>query len=260
MFENVNTVEQHAIIIVVLSNKNTEGPSLTAIEFNVGNRPEFLRENKPIESHVKKNELKLYKYVCQDPSVKKVKIHINTIAGGFQAFAFRNVPSEQELKNQAGRVMNGLVEITEDLMKDPVVIVINGADSATFSIVVQTITNIKDDWSYITLSEDVEFKARIAPNKVEIFEIVPIAASIYFDYKATGAVHVCRLNEDGVCADEGVPTLANSGDMKIEQFVERKAYVRVSNPSSDRLVEVTTIFHSKKEDRCELIKVGELTR
>lgn len=61
--------------------------------------------------------------------------------------------------------MNGVVEATENLMKDPVVIVISGPDSATFSIVVQPISQNKDDWSFITLSEDVEFKSRIAPNK-----------------------------------------------------------------------------------------------
>jgi len=49
------------------------------------------------------------------------------------------------------------------------------------------------------LSEDVEFKMKIASNKYEIFEIVPIAASIYFDYKATGPVHVCLLNVNMVC-------------------------------------------------------------
>lgn len=93
MFTNVNNVEQHAIIVVVMTNQVKDSKSLIALEYNVGNRPEFLRENKPIEAHLRKNELKIYKYVCQDPSIKKVRIHINTIAGGFQAHSFRSLPS-----------------------------------------------------------------------------------------------------------------------------------------------------------------------
>jgi len=65
--------------------------------------------------------------------------------------------------------------------------------------VLQTVTHIDSELSYITLSEDVEFKMKIASNKYEIFEIVPIAASIYFNYKATGPVHVCLLNVNMVC-------------------------------------------------------------
>lgn len=99
--------------------------------------------------------MKIYKYVCQDPSIKKVKIHINAITGGFQAHTYRNIPSEEDFKSQKSLVLNGLVEITENLMKDPVVIVFKGIDSATFSIVVQPISENIADWSYITLSEDV---------------------------------------------------------------------------------------------------------
>ncbi len=43
--------------------------SFTALEYNIGNRPEFLRENKPIESHVLKNELKVYKFVNNDNTI-----------------------------------------------------------------------------------------------------------------------------------------------------------------------------------------------
>jgi hypothetical protein len=81
MFSNINSVEQQATIIVVMANKQAEGSSFLAVEYNIGNRPEYLRENKPIEAHVAKQELKIYKYVCQDPAVKKVLIHINTVAG-----------------------------------------------------------------------------------------------------------------------------------------------------------------------------------
>ena len=44
----MNQVEQNAIVLVVLTNQEQNGTSVVAVEYNVGNRPEFLRENKPI--------------------------------------------------------------------------------------------------------------------------------------------------------------------------------------------------------------------
>lgn len=37
----------------------------------------------------------MYKYVCQDPSIKKVKIHINKLSGWFDTYALRRVPNDQ---------------------------------------------------------------------------------------------------------------------------------------------------------------------
>ena len=45
------------------------------------------------------------------------------------------------------------------------VIVISGVDSATYSIVVQPIQTDTEEMSFITLSEDVEFKIKIGANK-----------------------------------------------------------------------------------------------
>ena len=55
--------------------------------------------------------------------------------------------------------------MTDRLLDDPLVIIISGIDTATYSIVVQAITDIKEELSYITLSEDVQFKSKIAPNQ-----------------------------------------------------------------------------------------------
>ena len=54
MFNKVNLVEHRAVIVVVVKNMEIEKVSFSAIEYNVGNRHEFLRENKPIESYVRK--------------------------------------------------------------------------------------------------------------------------------------------------------------------------------------------------------------
>ena len=95
IFKNINIVEQNVIIIAIMTNLFESGPSFSALEYSVSNRPEFLRENRPMESHVRKNELKTYKYVCQDPSVKKVRIHVNTHFGKFEAFAYRHIPTQE---------------------------------------------------------------------------------------------------------------------------------------------------------------------
>ena len=34
-----------------------------------------------MESHVRKKQMKMYKYVCEDPNVKKVKVHLNVLFG-----------------------------------------------------------------------------------------------------------------------------------------------------------------------------------
>lgn len=79
-------------------------------------------------------------------------MHINTVAGLIEAYSFRKVPTEAQLNSQAGRVTNGRVEVSDNLMEDPVVIVITGTSSSTFSMVLQPITTSKEELSFITLS------------------------------------------------------------------------------------------------------------
>jgi hypothetical protein len=62
-----------------------------------------------------------------------------------------------------------------------------------------------------------------------------------------------------VCSEDKLPDLSNKGNITIEKFFDRKAYIKVRNPSSDRTVEVSSVFHSKKEEHCELMKLGELS-
>jgi hypothetical protein len=92
-------------------------------------------------------------------------------------------------------------ETTEKLTDEPLVIVIRGEDSATYSLVVQPVHKDEDEIDYITLSEDVEFKIKIAPNRYEIFEVVPILNSIFYNYKSSGAVQACVL-KDNVCQEK----------------------------------------------------------
>ena len=55
-----------------------------------------------------------------------------------------------------------------------------------------------------------------------------------------------------------MPTISNRGDIVINEFSDRYAYVKVGNPSSEHVVEVSSIFHSNKENNCELVGVGQL--
>ena len=55
------------------------------------------------------------------------------------------------------------------MLDDPIVIVVHGTDVSTYSLIVQSVTNDTSEYSFITLSEDVEFKIKLAANKFEIF-------------------------------------------------------------------------------------------
>ena len=108
-------------------------------------------------------------------------------------------------------------------------IVIHGEDSATFSLVVQSVHKDEDRLDFITLSEDVEFKIKIGPNKYEVFEVIPIQSSLFFSYKATGAVQTCVLS-NGVCEDKQA-NFTNEGELVYDPFFERVAYIKLRNPS-----------------------------
>jgi len=76
---------------------------------------------------------------------------------------------------------------------------------------------------------------KIGPNKYEVFEIVPIAASIFFEYKSTGAVHVCELNGNQICTDK-VGNFSNVGKITKETFIDRNLLIKVRNPSSTKTI------------------------
>lgn len=98
---------------------------------------------------------------------------------------------------------------------------------------------------------------KIASNKFEVFEIVPISSNIYFNYKSTGPLHVCALNQAMVCQEQNFTSLQNQGSINISDFHNRRAYIKVRNPLA-RTVEVKSIFHSKQEEHCELVKMGHV--
>lgn len=111
-------------------------------------------------------------------------------------------------------------------------VVIRGEDSATFSLVVQSVHKDENQLNFITLSEDVEFKIKIAPNKYEIFEVIPILKSLFFSYKATGAVQACVLS-NGVCEDKQA-NFTNEGEIVFDPFNERVVYIKLRNPSATK--------------------------
>lgn len=51
------------------------------------------------------------------------------------------------------------------MLEKPIVIVIKGEDSATYSITVQAVHKDNAEINSLVLSENVEFKTKIGPNK-----------------------------------------------------------------------------------------------
>lgn len=138
------------------------------------------------------------------------------------------------------------------------VILIQGKDSCTFSIIVQPIHKDTEQINSIVLSEEVEFKIKISPSKYEVLEVVPISSSIFFKYKSTGAVEVCPLNEEQECDKEDRVELSNQGEINFKEFNNRNQLIELRNPSSSKTIEVTTVYHSREERHCENRKIGHL--
>jgi hypothetical protein len=61
-------------------------------------------------------------------------------------------------------------------------------------VILQAIHDSNNEINSIVLSENVEFTTKLGPNKFEIFAVNPILGYISFNYKSSGAVHVCELN------------------------------------------------------------------
>ncbi len=66
--------------------------------------------------------------------------------------------------------------------------------------------------SSLTLTEDLEFSFKIKPQGSEVVEVVPIHDAIYFEYKASGSILVCALDEaTGDCEASYKPKLNKTG-------------------------------------------------
>jgi hypothetical protein len=107
---------------------------------------------------------------------------------------FRKIPTEDELNGNNYKVNGQILKVVDKLNELPIVIIIKGVESSTFSLLVQPIHQSQDIINSIVLSEDLEFKTKISPNGYEVFEINPINTAIYFKYKSSGPVHACALN------------------------------------------------------------------
>ena len=82
-------VEKEGNIIVKLTSiEQTEESidfNLVALEMMNKNKVQYLREDRPLEEKLAATEVKLYKYINSDESVKEIRIHLNEVAGTIKA-------------------------------------------------------------------------------------------------------------------------------------------------------------------------------
>ena len=57
----------------------------------------------------------MYKYVNQDPSISRVRFHLNKLSGDFEAMHFRHEPSQTEMSKVSNYIGSETFEVTERL-------------------------------------------------------------------------------------------------------------------------------------------------
>jgi hypothetical protein len=108
-----------------------------------------------------------------------------------------------------------------------------------------------------TISEDLTYTVKIQPNSFAIYEVVPIFYGFDFSYSASQSVIVCAINPttnsciDPTSSNLTAPNLGVKGSITKAQLVDRKGRVKITNPFSDSIAEVTFIFHSRQAEHCE---------
>ena len=89
--------------------------------------------------------------------------------------------------------------------------------------------------------------------------MVPIHDAIYFEYKASGSILVCGLDEQtGECEEAYKPKLNKTGEINIEHYKGRSKLFKLTNPSQFDIVQATVVYHSNDVVHCEQRQVGKL--
>jgi hypothetical protein len=112
-----------------------------------------------------------------------------------------------------------------------------------------------------TISEDLTYTVKLQPNSYSIYEVVPIYNSFDFTYSSSQSIIVCAINpKTNACIDPDSPkvtppNLGTRGSITKAELLNRKARIKMTNPFSDSIAEVTFIFHSREFDHCEVDKL-----
>jgi hypothetical protein len=124
---------------------------------------------------------------------------------------------------------------------------------AIFGISMQVIhkSSIHKNVTIATISEDLTYTVKLQPSSYSIYEVVPIFHGFDFTYSSSQSVIVCALNpKTNTCIDpqgpqQNAPNLATRGSITKAELIDRKARIKITNPFSDSVAEVTFIFHSR---------------
>ena len=123
----------------------------------------ILRDGRVVEEKVNGNEERYYKYVNNDPSISKIIVNLNTISGVVDLFGQRKdfrASSEIPLIVEKGKI-NALT--VKDNVTEPLYLKVQGLVNSIYTIGIRTEHEDHPFSSSITLSEDVEYKFKLAP-------------------------------------------------------------------------------------------------
>jgi hypothetical protein len=151
-------------------------------------------------------------------------------------------------------------------LTQPIYASVNAQTKAIFGISMQIIhkSSLNKNVNIATISEDLTYTVKIQPNSFAIYEVVPIFYDFSFSYSASQSVIVCSINpQTNSCLDPKGEKLANpnlgvKGVITKAQLADRKAMIKITNPFSDSIAEVTFIFHSRVFNHCDGKRIGQV--
>ena len=274
LLKKINAAEEEATIIIKFTDTRTAeevkvaaeskqaGFNLVAVELVNNNKVAYLREGRPLEEKLGEKELKLYKYINSDPNVQEIRIHVNEIAGHVTV---NGVVSGEDRTSSIQVVPEGnTLRFTKNLTQ-PIYASVLADSKAIFGISMQVIHKSEASGvSVVSISEDLTYTVKIQPSSYAIYEVTPIFYDFSFSYSSSQSVIVCAVNPaTNSCVDpQGEklpnPNLSVKGEIEKATLTDRKARVKITNPFSDSIAEVSFIFHSRRLSHCEDKLIGKV--
>jgi hypothetical protein len=265
--KRVNTVEKEGNIVVRLEVRekapDSVGYNLVAVELFNNNKVQYLREDRPLEEKLMAHEVKVYKYVNSDPTVKEIRVHVNEISGKVKLSGV--IKTDEVSKTITVRPEGRTLRFTASLTS-PILVSVQADTRAIFVISMQVIlkNEMHDNADVIAMGEDLTYTVRIQPQTFTIFEMTPIYFEFEFKYAASQSVIACAMDPDtGICLDlndsSTKPHLALQGVVsKAKMTGDRRARIKITNPFSDSIAEVAVIFHSRILNHCDAKQIGKV--
>ena len=235
--------------------------SIIAIEFINNNKVLYLRENRPLEEKLFAGEFKIYKYINSDPNVKEIRVHLNHVEGDYTFLGMTK--NEDPSKTINVSPSGSSLIFTKDLTL-PLIITVSANTRSIYSIFMQVLHKGEEETEVInsiTIGEDLSYSVKILPMQSTVFEVVPIYYDFNFVYEASQTVLACLADiKTNMCVGlnetANSPIVAKREAITTAKLTNRRAHVKISNPSSTSIAEVRVIFHSRALGRCMRKKIG----